>query len=325
MHNNMENSRRLCYLAPMIYDTRKNITFQHMETLYYLIEDQSFSRAARRMSLSQPALTKQIKNLEEVLGRRILHRQGRGISLTEEGHILYAYAKKILQLRQEVRDKVARYGQDAQGQLYIRASTIPATYILPGILRDFRKKHPQITAYIQSGDSDEVIAALMSQEADLGIVGKKPENNKLNVESLWRDRLVIVVPPGHPWQNNNRLNLEDLLKEPFIIRERGSASGELVEQVLRKYGLSSRHHLNISCQMDSSEAVKEAVIAGLGVSVLSWHAVKRELAAGILAQATIDNLQFERFIYLVYRKNLELLGCQRLFIEHLKSCRLPDL
>lgn len=309
----------------MNYDGRKNITFQQLETIFYLMEDQSFSGAARRMYLSQPALTKQVKNLEQVLGQQILIRHGRGISLTDEGKILYAYAKKILKLRDEAREKVAQLGNDSPGEIHIGASTIPATYILPRILGEFRKIHPRITSHVKSGDSAEVIDNVVSGQGDIGIVGKDPASSRLYAEPLWRDRLVIIVPAGHPWQGRTDLTPEEFLQEPFIIRERGSATREIFEQVIKERDVLSLNRLNVSCEIGSSEAVKEAVIAGLGISIISLHAVVRELASGILARAAMENFEIVRSIFLIYRKHLGLLPHQKLFIDHLRSCRLPDL
>lgn len=305
----------------MSYDGQKNITFRHLEIVYYLMEDQNFSRAAGRMYLSQPALTKQVQNLERILGCRVLIRHGRGISLTDEGRILYAYARKILKLRDEAKDKLSRLGSNQQGDIYIGASTIPATYIVPKILSELKKSHPLITAHVKNGDSEDIIAAVVNGEIDMGIVGKNPGINKIHAEPLWPDRLVLIAPVGHPWHEKNDPTLSSLLDEPFIIRERGSAQREIMEEALKNMGVSSLGLLNISAEMGSTEAVKEAVMSGLGISIVSLFGVTRELERGLLTILTLPDLKIDRFLYLIHRKSNPLCVRLGLLADRIRSYR----
>ncbi|MDZ4163600.1 MAG: selenium metabolism-associated LysR family transcriptional regulator [Smithellaceae bacterium] len=306
----------------MLYDSRKNITMQQLETLFYLVEERTFSGAARRMYLSQPALTKQVKNLEEVLGSQVINRNSRGLTLTAPGKILYDYAKRILKLREEAREKIDQLGKDEAGEIHIGASTIPATYILPPILSAFRKRYPRIRSHVQNADSAEVIENILGNEGEIGVVGKNPLNQRLYAEPLWQDRLILVAASGHPWQGRKDVGLGEVQREPFITRERGSATREIIEQALKEKGVSSLDRLNISCELGSSEAVKEAVIAGLGVSIISIHAVTRELAAGVVIEIPIVELEFKRSIYLIHRKGFKLSPQHKLFLDYLRSYQL---
>ncbi|MDO9527815.1 MAG: selenium metabolism-associated LysR family transcriptional regulator [Syntrophales bacterium] len=304
----------------MSYDQFKNITIQQMESLVHIVEEGSFSRAAKKVFLTQPSLTKHIKNLEESIDARIVNRRNRGIFLTPEGKILYDYAKKILRLRDEAKEKISRMKENESGSIFIRASTIPATYILPRLLNDFKELFPDIRAYVQTSDSEETLEMILDDQAEMGFIGKQTFDKRLNVESLWRDNLILAVPADHLWVKKKYVTLDEVSKAPFVIRERGSATREILEDYLRKNtDRSLLSMFNIVCEMGSSEAVKEAIIAGLGVSILSVHAIKRELQQGVLCEVPIQDCTIQRHIYLIYKKQFSLMHYHKLFLEFVKN------
>jgi len=290
-----------------------------MESLIYLVDEGSFSRAAKRVFLTQPSLTKHIKNLEEAVNAKIVNRENMGISLTPEGKILYDYARRILKLRDEAKEKILRIKENESGNIFVSASTIPATYILPHLLNKFKKFFPDIRAYIQANDSEETLGMILNNQAEIGFIGKKTLNKRLNVESLWKDTLVLAVPGDHPWRKKDYVTLDEVSKEPFIIREIGSATREILEEYLLKNTDKSLSRFNIVCEMGSSESVKEAIIAGLGASILSIHAIKRELKQGTLIEVPIQDCTIQRYFYLIYKKQLSLMHHHKLFLEFVKS------
>src|SRR5512145_3194457 len=168
----------------------KNVTLQQMEALILLVEERSFSRAAKRMLLTQPALTKNIRNIEDSLGVKVARRSNAGVSLTPEGKILYDYAQRIVRLRKEAAEKIKQLHENAGGDIYLSASTIPATYILPRALSDFKKEHADIRVFIKTEDSEEVMNMVLDREVEIGCIGKKPQNAKLIAEPVWPDRLI---------------------------------------------------------------------------------------------------------------------------------------
>lgn len=304
----------------MSYDQFKNITMQQMESLIHLVEEGSFSRAAKKVFLTQPSLTKHIKNLEESVNARIVDRRNRGIFLTPEGKILYDYAKRILRLRDEAKEKISRMKENESGSIFVSASTIPATYILPRLLNEFKKLFPDIRAYVQTSDSEETLEMILDDQAEIGFIGKHTFNKRLNVESLWKDSLVLVVPADHSWVKKKYVTLDEVLKEPFVIRERGSATREILEEYLRKNtDRSLLSGFNIICEMGSSEAVKEAILAGLGVSIISIHAIKRELKQGVLVEVPIQGCTIQRHFHLIYKKQFSLMHYHKLFLEFVKE------
>ncbi|MFA5324241.1 MAG: selenium metabolism-associated LysR family transcriptional regulator [Smithella sp.] len=300
-------------------DHLKSITIQQMEAIIALVEEGSFSRAAKRMLLTQPALTKNIKNAEDCLGVRLANRSSAGISLTPEGKILYDYARRMIKLRDEAKEKVLALGKDACGNIYISASTIPANYILPRVLSEFNKINYGIRVNIKTADSEVALNMVLDNEVEMGFIGKNPMNGKVKAESLWKDRLVLIVPQGHPWQKKKSITLPELLAEPFVVRERGSATRELFESYLKKSKSINLSQFNICCELGSSEAIKEAVIAGLGVSVISIHAVSRELSQKLLFEVPVQGCSLERKFYFIFRHQFEGRPFHKTFINFIKS------
>jgi DNA-binding transcriptional LysR family regulator len=306
-------------LAIMTDDRLKNLTFQHIEAFMLLVEERSFSRAAERMLLTQPALTKNIRNLEDALGAKVVNRSNAGVSLTGEGKILYDYAQRIVRLRKEASDKIRQFNDHPGGNVYLSASTIPATYILPRILSALKKSQPDIHVFIKAEDSEEVINMVLDREVELGLIGKKPNSTKLIAEPIWHDRLVLMVPKGHRWIKKGHTDLSDLLHEPFVLREKGSATRQVFESYMKEQHSVSLSSFNVCAELGSSEAIKEAIIAGLGVSVLSAHAVGRELANKMLYEIPMASCQIERRFYLIHLKQFEIRRHHKTFMDYLKS------
>lgn len=303
----------------MSNDRFKSVTIQQMEAVISLVEEGSFSNAAKKMLLTQPALSKNIKNAEGYLGVRLVNRSNAGISLTPEGKILYNYAQRMVKLRDEAREKILKLYENVGGNIYIGASTIPATYILPRTLCEFRKKHPDIMIYIKTADSEDVMNMVLENEVEIGIIGKKPLNNKLIAQPLWKDRLILAVPTLHRWRKKKSITWKELLDEPFVVREKGSATRELFESCLKESKSINLSQLNICGELGSSEAIKEAIIAGLGVSVISIHAVGRELSQGLLLEVPLQSCRMERNFYLIYKRHFDFRPFHKTFINFLKE------
>lgn len=296
-------------------DTFKDMTLQQMEILIALVDTGSFTKAAGRCFLSQPSLTKQIQSLEQAAGTRLVNRGSAGISLTPEGQILHDYAKRILRLREEVKDRIERIKEQETGHIYISASTIPATYILPRLLSLLKKTYSEMQVHIKTHDSEETLQMVLNDQAEFGFIGKEPVNRKLIVNRLWQDRLVLAVPMNHTLAKRRSMTIRELAEFPFIVRERGSATRDIVEECLQRHFNINFSHFNVVCEMGSSEAVKEAILAGLGVSILSVFAVERELKQGILSTIDIRDCTVERYFYLIYKKQFSLMKYHTHFLK----------
>lgn len=299
-------------------DRLKNITLQQMEALIYLVEERSFSRAAARMLLTQPALTKQIRHVEDCLGVKAVNRGSAGVSLTPEGKILYDAVRRIVRLRRDAADKIDQLRKQPGGDVYLSASTIPATYILPRAVSSFKKKHPDIRIFLKTEDSEEVMNQVLDREVEIGCIGKSPQNAKLAGVPVWHDRLILVVPADHRWARKGSVSVSELMAEPFVLREKGSATRDVFESYMKENKAVRLANFNICGELGSSEAIKEAVLAGLGVSVLSAHAVARELASGMLCEIPLDSCRIERRFYLIYLKQFEPRAYHKTFFDFLK-------
>lgn len=302
----------------MTDDRLNNITLQQMEALIFLVEERSFSRAAKRMHLTQPALTKQIHRVEDCLGVKAVNRSRDGVSLTPEGKILYEYAQRIVRLRKDAADKIHQLQKHTGGDIYLSASTIPATYILPSAMSEFKKSHSDIRIFLKTEDSEEVMNMVLDREVEIGCIGKKPQSAKLIVVPVWQDRLILIVPAGHRWTKKGSVSVSELMAEPFVLREKGSATRDVFESYMKENKAVRLASFNICGEMGSSEAIKEAVLAGLGVSVLSAHAVARELASGMLFEIPLDSCRIERRFYLIYLRQFEPRAHHKIFFDFLK-------
>ncbi len=300
----------------------RNITLHQMEALIRLVETGSFTRAAERMALSQPTLTKHIRNLEDAVGARVVDRKSGGVSLTPEGRVLYDYARRIARLREDARERIENLKIYESGHIFLSASTIPATYIIPRFLGLLKESDPAIRVHIRMGDSEETIQAILGDQAEMGIVGKRSPDRRLKVEPLWQDRLVLAVPAGHSWAKRTSVSSAEIAGAPFVLRERGSGTRNALEECLAKQGGQPLDSFNVACEMGSSEAVKEAVLAGLGVSVLSIHAIERELNQGLLAAVPVEDCAIERRFYLIYRKQFRPMKRHRQFLVRIRNFQI---
>ncbi len=301
------------------------ITIQQLEALVYLVEERSFSGAAKKMLLSQPSLSKHIKNLEIFVDCTLINRTKNGISLTAEGTILYGYAKKMLKLRDEAKEKIVSLNDRVSGHIFIGASTIPATYILPWVLTGVREHYPDIKTHILSSDSDDIIEMIMDGQVEIGFIGKQTHDRRLHCEPVWHDELILVGRKGHRLEGTAAATIEDIAREPFILREKGSATRSIMEEYLKSYDLPGITQFTIACEMGSSEAVKEAVIAGLGVSILSVHAVRRELEQGYVTRIPIEGHTISRSFSLIYKKQFSLCAHHQAFVEYAKAYDLEAI
>lgn len=300
-------------------DQFRHITLQQLEAFVVLVEERSFSGAARRLLLSQPSLSKHIKNLEIFVDCTLINRSRDGVSLTDEGEVLLGHARKMLKLREEARERIASLRDTASGHVSIGTSTIPSTYIIPAMLKGLMKLHPDIHVHIHSGDSGDVVEMVLNSRVEIGFIGRPAQDARLVSEPVWSDELVLVAGEETAPGSGGPLGIEDILREPFILREKGSGTRAVLEDYLKKQGLPPLSRFTPVCELGSSEAVKEAVISGLGISILSIHAVKRELKSGLLRRIPLGLPKIERRFSMITRKQFIPLPHHRVFMDYAKG------
>lgn len=277
----------------------------------------NFSRAAEELLLTQPAVTQQIKALEEEFGVPLFSRGGGRISLTPAGNALLPFAEQIKALGREAETAVAAACGEPAGELSIGASQTIAQYLLPSLIASFLRTKPKIHITVRSGNSDEMLEALLSGQVNLALI-EGPEHRKdLHIEPFMEDHMVLVVPAGHEWADQE-VGLESLRTEPTLAREFGSGSRRIVEQALTAAGLKPKDCL-ISMEFDSTEGLLNGVEAGLGVTFVSRWAVRNQLALGTLKVARIRGLKLSRQFSLAYLAGPEPAGPLSVFRSVLLS------
>jgi len=263
-----------------------------------VVERKSFSQAAERLGVTQPAVSLQIRSLEERLGQQLFDRSGRRVEPTEAGLRLYRGAQRLLTLERQVLEDVAGEPEGPlRGQLAIGASTGPGGTVVPVLLCEFAEAHPEVTVDLSISDTQTIVDRVARRELGLGIVGATPRNRSVAYEPFFRDEVILVCPPGHRFAGQT-VSLDDLRGEPLIIMQEGAGVRQVIEDELRKSGKRLRD-LKVRLELGLQESVKSAVEAGHGVTFISRTAVEPELAAGTLAAARVKGLEPSREISLV--------------------------
>ncbi len=270
-----------------------------LKMLIKLVEKGSFSSVASDLQVSQPAVSMQIKALEDKFDTELVIREDREIKLTPAGKAIYRRAKNIISEWEQAKLEVEKLKGEPFEQLTIGASTIPASYLVPDLLTFFCDKFPEVEIFIKVGDSQEVIDKLSNREVDVIIVGTKPEDNKLEVISVVEDQLVLVVPPEDELAETSLLSIQDLAQKKMLIREEGSGTRKAMMAGLKEAG-ACRHDLNIRGQLESNEAVISAVESGLGVSFISKLAARKAVEQGRVKQVAVEDMLITRKFYLAY-------------------------
>lgn len=260
----------------------------------------SFTKAAETLHMTQPAVTFQIRQLEEYFNTRLFDRTHNKISLTAAGDRVFRYAEKILSLYGEMESQVRELTGDVSGILIIGASTTIAEYVLPILLGEFKEKYPGINIRLKVSNSMGIVHMVEDNSVDVGIVESPVSNKNLTVEVCWLDKLVFICQPNHPLAKKATIRGQDLVGLPFVCREEGSGTREYIAEYLAKNDMT-HHDLNVSVEVGNPEAVKSAVEAGLGVSIVSQATVVKELKLGTLAARPLEP-PLERPFSLVFQR-----------------------
>ncbi|WP_455234358.1 selenium metabolism-associated LysR family transcriptional regulator [Thiogranum longum] len=247
----------------------------------------SFTKAAETLHMTQPAVTFQVRQLEEHFNTRLFDRTHNRISLTDAGQRVYEYADRIFELYSELEHAVREMTGDISGVLMIGASTTIAEYMLPALLGDFKKKYPDVNVQLKVSNSDGIVHMVENNVIDLGVVESPVLNKNLVVEVCRIDQLVAVVSPQHPLADREAVLMKDLLEYPYICREEGSGTREVISEYMNELGINS-NQVHLSMELGSPEAIKGAVEAGMGVSIMSLATVQKELKLGTLVALTLD-------------------------------------
>jgi len=278
----------------------------------------SFTKAADSLHMTQPAVTFQVRQLEEYFNTRLFDRTHNRISLTEVGKRVYTYAEQIFERYAEMENAVKELTGDVNGVLLLGASSSIAEYMLPILLGDFKDKYPDVQIRLKVSNTEGIVSMIEDNVIDLGVVEAPVSNKNLAVEVCKHDRLVAVVPKKHKLSRRKKVGLEELFTYPYISREEGSGTREVINNHLAKHGIAP-DSLNIVMELGSSEAIKGAVTASMGVSILSEGLLEKELELGRLVAIDL-NPPLERPLSFVHQKQKFRLRAMDELLEFVRVC-----
>jgi DNA-binding transcriptional LysR family regulator len=290
----------------------------YLETFSKAAELNSFTGAAKALRLTQAAVSQRIQALERALDTPLFERHGGRVLPTTAGQKLYSYAQRILDLHRQARREVVGHATPLTGELFLAASSIPGEHLLPALLSDFHKKYPHIKIHASVSDSMAVLAQIESGDVSIGLVGRKVDNRNLVFRYLASDRMMLVVPPHHPLRKRKNVTVRDMLRYPLILREAGSGIRHFFEKALESAHYST-NDVNVAVELGSNEAIKEAVLHGDGVAILSTLAIQKENNAGRLHGLAIKDLDCEREMFVVQDTRRVLPLPARLFLDFLEA------
>lgn len=277
------------------------LDIHQLEIFAKVAELKNFSKAAQEMYLTQPTISQHVSSLENYLGIKLFDRMGKEVALTKAGEILYRYAKQITALRGEAQQALDHFRGKKSGHLTLGASTIPGEYILPSLLGKFKREYPSISVTLRIGDTEEIIDELLTSKIELGIIGAKISHARLHYTSFVEDELIVVVPRGHRWWKKTFIGIQELCDEPFIMREAGSGTRISMEKRLDEIGIPP-DRLKIIAEVGSTTAVKQAIKAHLGVSLISERAVEEEIRLQQFRKVPLKKVEFKRTFFIIQDK-----------------------
>jgi DNA-binding transcriptional LysR family regulator len=291
---------------------------RRLEVFAKVAELGSFSRAAETLFLTQPTVSEHVRALEDELGVPLLDRLGRGATPTQAGRLVLGYARRILALSGEARQALEQFRGRMIGELVLGGSTIPGEYVLPALVGRFTARYPGVSVTVRIGSSRQVTTWVEEGHVEVALVGAPPASRALSGRELMDDELVVVVPAGHAWAERARVRLADLKTEPFVVRERGSGSREALERALGE-AHAALSGLRVVAEVGSTQAVKQAVRAGVGVALVSQRAVEDECRAGLLRALRVEDLRVARAFHLVTHRERSHSPLAQAFLEVVES------
>jgi DNA-binding transcriptional LysR family regulator len=271
------------------------MNLNHLGIFHAVAQTGSMTLGAERLDISQPAVSKQVRELERALGIHLFDRIGRRVRLSQAGEILADYARRLFALAREAEEAVADVRAVGRGRLVIGASTTIGTYLLPAVVAEFWRRHPKVELLVEIENTEQVHRRLVGHELDLGLTEGFVEEAELDAEVFHRDELVVIAAADHPLAGKARVPLGAVQQELFVLREPGSGTRAVEERALARLKLPVR----VGMALGSTEAIKRVVAEGVGLAIVSRLAVNEECTAGTLAVLPVAGLRIERPLSLV--------------------------
>ncbi|MCF3943132.1 selenium metabolism-associated LysR family transcriptional regulator [Oceanobacillus alkalisoli] len=294
------------------------MNYEKLKTFMIVAEKRSFSEAAKLLYVTQPTITAQIKSLEEELNTKLFERTTKKVELTQSAKILMKYAREMIRLNDMAHKEIMRIEDTVYGELSMGCSFTIGEYILPEFLKIFKGMYPLIQMEVDITNSNNIVSNIKDQRIDVGLIETPIDDPDVIVEPIMEDELILIASSSYLPKQDMKVSLEKLKQLPLIVREKGSGTRAVVNQYLKQAGLTESD-LNIVMELGSTEAIKAVVEAGLGVSIISRSAIKKEQELNVLTAHLIQNISFYRFFYIAYGRNQVLKSTTEIFIEELKK------
>ncbi len=294
------------------------MNLNYLETFVMVAKHKSFSRAAKALSLTQPAVSKHIAMLETHYGTKLVNRTSRRVELTDAGIVLYHFAGRIIAITQRAKEEISSFAEDVKGRLAIGASTIPGHYVLPRMISKFKELYPLVDVSLEVSNTGKIVNRLHEEAIHVGVVGAPVDCVEINCTAFMSDELVLVIPAGHPLSSRKELVADDLVGEKLIVREQDSGTRRVIEEKLTAAGVPL-DSIPIAGEFGSTESVLAAVEAGLGISFVSRWAAEKAALSGRVELRTLKDVNMSRNLYLIYPKDRILSRPTHAFISFVKS------
>ncbi|WP_068616750.1 selenium metabolism-associated LysR family transcriptional regulator [Paenibacillus tuaregi] len=298
------------------------LNYHQLHIFYTVAEKGSFSAAAQALHMTQPAVTMQIQSLEDYFGTKLLLRSTKRIELTEAGKALMPYAERGISLMRETDSAMAQFTQMLEGRLQLGASLTIGEYVLPRLLGPFSQQYPSISIVLKVMNTAEILEQILHHQLSFGLVEAAVQHPDMVMEPVMEDELKLIVPAGHPLSALPKVHLAEVLEYPFVLREKGSGTRQVMEEELSRLSVPS-DSVKTVMDLGSTGAVKSAVEAGFGITMLSPSSVKHEVALGLLKILDIQGVSFKRYFYSIYLKSTLLPTSAVTFLDFLRKQRLP--
>ena len=299
-----------------------NTNFHQLYVFHMVARLGSFSKAAQELSISQPAVSIQVRELERSMDSTLIHRMRRGLQLTDTGAAVFSYTQRIFALAEEMQDAIQDIQGLGSGRLTIGSSTTPGEYILPWAIGLFRRKYPGIEVSLSISNTQSIVDRILNRELDMGMAGAPAKLEGLSSFPYVDDEIVIIAAPTHPLSEKRQVTIRELDGQDFILREPGSATRATAESCLSEQGVA----VKVVMELGSNEAVKRATAAGLGLGVVSKFGVTPDTAAGLIKVLNVKGWRCQRPLTVFHRNDKHLPSAQRAFLHFLEDERpLPEI
>ncbi len=287
------------------------MTLRKLEIFYCVAEKLNMTTVSKEMHISQPAISQMIKEMEEELEVRLFNRLGKRLYLTDEGELFKTYSRRMLNLYQEFEEVLEEKKDFKKGKLKLGASSTIGIYVMPKLIQEFIKEFPEIDISLKIGNTEDIANMILKNDIDFAFVEAEVDMNEIKSEEIWKDELILITNPKHRWGDLSEIDESELKNEKFILREEGSGTRKVFEAAMKNNHIKYRE----SFTLGNTEAIKEIIMTGLGISCLSKLTVKKELDEGKLRGYRIKKFEINREFNLIHHKDKHFSSLMKEFIQ----------